>query len=600
MKAQGPIWLGLTERASQPAALSEHRRRSARWSRVRPMPSSAIRPSLLAGTVVGMVADLSGAAVLARRVRARLGAGLPASLAWAAMTLAFQPILRFYRLSPLWGLALPLIGAFYALSPSIRPCSIWRGRGGMWKGRAQAMRARHERAAESCIRQGPQGREFPRRLVAHRAAVPRRRSWPSTASRAPPTTSPTMPPPRPTEKLALLEDMRASLVGEANDSPPGRGAAHDPCRARDLDATTRSTCSTAFRRDVTKQRYADWDELIDYCRYSAMPVGRFVLDVHGESRDTWPANDALCAALQVINHLQDCAKDYRELDRVYIPLDMLAAGASSTLALAKDKSSLALRGVIAELARRTQGLLDNVAPLRQPDPRPPPGLEVGVIQTLAEDLTQRLAESRSPVRTGTPFARRNARIAVPQPSPFCLGAAWAYKDGPRICVPRHDPCRIRNRRPGRPGKGVRQLLLFRHAADAQGRARGHVRDLRLLPHGRRHRRRRHRHAARSAMRSWTAGATISTRSMPAIARRARRFPRWSRCSAIGLRKEDFLTVIDGMEMDVAEDIARPIWRRSISIATAWPARWGGFRSRCSAWRKGRASRSRIISAARCS
>ena len=75
----------------------------------------------------------------------------------------------------------------------------------------------------------------------------------------------------------------------------------------------------AFRRDVTKLRYRDWDDLMDYCRYSAMPVGRFVLDVHGESPDTWPANDALCAALQIINHLQDCAKDYRDLDRVYIP-----------------------------------------------------------------------------------------------------------------------------------------------------------------------------------------------------------------------------------------------------------------------------------------
>ena len=73
--------------------------------------------------------------------------------------------------------------------------------------------------------------------------------------------------------------------------------------------------------DVTKLRYRDWDDLIGYCSYSAMPVGRFVLDVHGESRATWPANDALCAALQIINHLQDCGKDYRDLDRVYIPLD---------------------------------------------------------------------------------------------------------------------------------------------------------------------------------------------------------------------------------------------------------------------------------------
>ena len=84
-------------------------------------------------------------------------------------------------------------------------------------------------------------------------------------------------------------------------------------------------CSEAFRRDVTKLRYADWGELMDYCRYSAMPVGRYVLDVHGETRATWPLTDALCAALQIINHLQDCAKDYRALDRVYLPLDTMAA-----------------------------------------------------------------------------------------------------------------------------------------------------------------------------------------------------------------------------------------------------------------------------------
>ena len=79
----------------------------------------------------------------------------------------------------------------------------------------------------------------------------------------------------------------------------------------------------AFRLDATKRRYKDWDDLIAYCAYSAMPVGRFVLDVHGESRATWPASDAICAALQINNHLQDCANDYRDLDRVYMPLDEL-------------------------------------------------------------------------------------------------------------------------------------------------------------------------------------------------------------------------------------------------------------------------------------
>ena len=89
----------------------------------------------------------------------------------------------------------------------------------------------------------------------------------------------------------------------------------------------------AFRRDVTKLRYADWAELMDYCRYSAAPVGRFVLDVHGEPSTLWPANDALCSALQVINHLQDCAKAYRAIDRVYLPLDTLEANGTGVEAL---------------------------------------------------------------------------------------------------------------------------------------------------------------------------------------------------------------------------------------------------------------------------
>jgi phytoene/squalene synthetase len=89
----------------------------------------------------------------------------------------------------------------------------------------------------------------------------------------------------------------------------------------------------AFRMDVTKLRYENWDEVIHYCRYSAMPVGRFMLDVHGESMSTWAASDALCAGLQINNHLQDCGKDYRDLNRVYLPRDALEAAGASVEAL---------------------------------------------------------------------------------------------------------------------------------------------------------------------------------------------------------------------------------------------------------------------------
>ena len=89
--------------------------------------------------------------------------------------------------------------------------------------------------------------------------------------------------------------------------------------------TSQHSCDllVAFRRDATKLRYADWEDLLDYCRYSAMPVGRHVLDLHGEANDTWAPSDALCSSLQVLNHLQDCAKDLQELDRCYLPQDLL-------------------------------------------------------------------------------------------------------------------------------------------------------------------------------------------------------------------------------------------------------------------------------------
>jgi phytoene/squalene synthetase len=152
----------------------------------------------------------------------------------------------------------------------------------------------------------------------------------------------------------------------------------------------------AFRRDCTKLRYQDWDDLIDYCRYSAMPVGRFVLDVHGESQSLWPANDALCAALQVINHLQDCAKDYRELNRVYIPEPMLQAAGIDVAALGQDKANPALVGVIAELARMNAQLLETSRPFARGIRDGRLALEVDLIQTLADDLN-RILMNRDPL-----------------------------------------------------------------------------------------------------------------------------------------------------------------------------------------------------------
>jgi squalene synthase HpnC len=193
----------------------------------------------------------------------------------------------------------------------------------------------------------------------------------------------------PEDKLARLAAIEASLTGDDDAVAP---AAHLRAVMTRRGISTRHILDLlrAFRRDVTQRRYADWAELMDYCRYSAAPVGRFVLEVHGESQATWPASDALCAALQVINHLQDCAKDYRDLGRVYLPADALTAAGIGVEALAGERASPALRQVIADLARRAQALLLAARPLAGQVRDTRLRLEIGVIQALAENLAGRL------------------------------------------------------------------------------------------------------------------------------------------------------------------------------------------------------------------
>ncbi len=200
------------------------------------------------------------------------------------------------------------------------------------------------------------------------------------------------------EKLSLLEAMRATLAGD-HDRNPEALALRGVLEQRGLSPQHGFDLLRAFTQDCTKRRYADWGELIDYCRYSASPVGRFVLDVHGESPALWPANDALCNALQVINHLQDCAKDYANLDRVYLPEDELARAGIGVEALSAERASPELKGVISRLATRTLGLLDQSRPFAGGIRDGRLAYEVALIQRLAEGLTGWL-------RTRDPLSQR--------------------------------------------------------------------------------------------------------------------------------------------------------------------------------------------------
>jgi squalene synthase HpnC len=192
----------------------------------------------------------------------------------------------------------------------------------------------------------------------------------------------------PAEKLRRLAEMRAGVDGAG--ANPEALALHRVMQDHDLSPVHARDLLGAFEQDVTVTRYADWDALIDYCRMSAMPVGRFVLDVHGEDRRCWPTSDALCAALQVINHLQDCGKDYHAIGRVYIPADMLAAHGASADDLAAPVVTPALRATIVAATRRTQDLLAQSAPFASMIRDRRLSAEVAIIQTLAESLVQRL------------------------------------------------------------------------------------------------------------------------------------------------------------------------------------------------------------------
>ena len=207
----------------------------------------------------------------------------------------------------------------------------------------------------------------------------------------------------PDDKVRRLDRMAAILDGADNgvlaEDSPAALAMRQSLAETGVTAQHCHDVLHAFRLDATKLRYRDWDDLMGYCRYSASPVGRQLLDLHGESRDTWPPSDALCSALQVLNHLQDCAADYDALDRVYLPMDDLAGAGCTVEALTAPAASPGLRRVIDSLLDRTEALIVTARDL--PPRVASRGLrwESAVIVALAGRLARRL-------RQGDPLAAR--------------------------------------------------------------------------------------------------------------------------------------------------------------------------------------------------
>lgn len=203
------------------------------------------------------------------------------------------------------------------------------------------------------------------------------------------------------EKVARLDAFENAVLGRA-DAEPDLAKAHrmreslgrtgvDPRHCTDLLA--------AFKRDAIKLRYEDWDDLIGYCILSAAPVGRYLLDLHGGSRDGYAASDALCMALQVINHVQDCQADYRQLDRVYLPQDWMRRAGASVEDLDGARSGAPLREVLDLTLDATEVLLARARALPKGLVSRRLAMESGAILAIADRLVGML-------RRGDPLESR--------------------------------------------------------------------------------------------------------------------------------------------------------------------------------------------------
>lgn len=171
------------------------------------------------------------------------------------------------------------------------------------------------------------------------------------------------------EKIQRLDGFAEAVLGRNPDPAFAKG--RRMWESLDRTAVPAQHCLdliAAFKQDAVKLRYADWNDLMGYCRLSAAPVGRYLVDLHGGSREGYGPSDALCMALQVINHLQDCQDDYRKLDRVYLPQDWMAMEGAVVEDLDRTALGPGLRRVIERCLAATETLMVEAARL-------PPGLK---------------------------------------------------------------------------------------------------------------------------------------------------------------------------------------------------------------------------------
>jgi len=207
----------------------------------------------------------------------------------------------------------------------------------------------------------------------------------------------------PEDKISRLSRFESALQGRGDNDPALATAVRMRESLAETEVTTRHCLDliAAFKQDAVKLRYDDWSELMGYCALSANPVGRYLLDLHGEHTSGYRASDALCTALQVLNHLQDCQEDKRELDRVYLPLDWLKTAGSDVTAIDSAVCSRALRQVIDQCLDEVDDLMIDARTL-------PPRLKSRHLAMESAVIVRLAARLSTLLRVGDPLAGRVA------------------------------------------------------------------------------------------------------------------------------------------------------------------------------------------------
>lgn len=213
------------------------------------------------------------------------------------------------------------------------------------------------------------------------------------------------------DKVLRLNIMEDVLLGRRDTGSPSAAALRESLAKTGVTPKHATDLLIAFRQDATKSRYATIDELYNYCYYSAVPVGRYVLDLHGENHECYSPSDALCTSLQILNHIQDCTKDLQELNRCYLPQALLDHFGAKVEDVLRPAETPALRRVFITLLDRIDRMNHAASELPEIVRNRRLRIETGVIHGLSKRLARRLVHN-DPIAGRVRLTKADGVIAV--------------------------------------------------------------------------------------------------------------------------------------------------------------------------------------------